>query len=207
MMLFPITELLDEERCYEYLLDLLHPEGLSCPCGTTLPVEQAPHDWKRAPVVKYKCRSCGKVFHLFTNTILSGTHYPCSTLVMILRGIVRGDSTLHISQELDIDYGTLLKRRHALMSLAFLNQQSTQLNDTEVESDEMFQNAGEKGDPHLEEDDPPRRRANKRKGKGTFFNDRPPILGSVGRESGEVRLIVCHDTKQSTIQPEVEKKH
>jgi len=39
-------------------------------------------------------------------------------------------------------------------------------------------------------DDPPRRRANSRRGHGTFESDRPPIAGVVGRESGEVRLDV-----------------
>jgi hypothetical protein len=34
------------------------------------------------------------------------------------------------------------------------------LPDQETESDEMFQNAGEKGEKHTDPDDPPRRRAN-----------------------------------------------
>ena len=54
----------------------------------------------------------------------------------------------------------------------------------------MYQNAGEKGIPHADPADPPRRRANSRRGHGTFANDRPPIAGVVGRESGEVRLEV-----------------
>ena len=35
-------------------------------------------------------------------------------------------------------------------------------------------------------------------------NDRPPILGVLGRESGKIRLTVCEDTKQKTLQPQVE---
>ena len=35
-------------------------------------------------------------------------------------------------------------------------------------------------------------------------NDRPPVAGTVGRESGQARLSVCDDTKQSTIQPRAE---
>ena len=49
---------------------------------------------------------------------------------------------------------------------------------------------GKKGIPHIDPDDPPRRRANSRRGHGTFDTDRPPIAGVVGRESGEVRLDV-----------------
>jgi ISXO2-like transposase domain len=59
-----------------------------------------------------------------------------------------------------------------------------------VEADEVHQNAGEKGIEHLDPDDQPRRRANGRRGRGTFANDRPPVAGMVGRESGEIRLEV-----------------
>jgi transposase len=37
-------------------------------------------------------------------------------------------------------------------------------------------------------------------------NDRPPIQGVVGRASGEIRLTVCDDARQATVQPEVEAK-
>jgi hypothetical protein len=40
---------------------------------------------------------------------------------------------------------------------------------------------------HPDPADPPRRRANRRRGNGTSANDRPPIAGVVGRESGEFR--------------------
>jgi transposase-like protein len=49
---------------------------------------------------------------------------------------------------------------------------------------------GKKGIPHRDPDDPPRRRANKARGHGTFDNDRPPVFGTVGRDSGQVRLRV-----------------
>ena len=80
----------------------------------------------------------------------------------------------------------------------------TKLPDQETESDEMFQNAGEKGVKHNDPNDPPRRRANNDRGLGTMENDRPPIHGVVGRESGQIRLTVCDNTQQKTIQPKVE---
>jgi transposase-like protein len=58
---------------------------------------------------------------------------------------------------------------------------------------------GKKGKPHRDPDDPPRRRANKRRGKGTYENDRPPIIGIVGRETGKVRLRMIHNTTQETL--------
>jgi transposase-like protein len=58
---------------------------------------------------------------------------------------------------------------------------------------------GKKGDEHFDLTDPPRRRANKRRGRGTYANDRPPIVGTVGRESGQVRLRVAPDTTGKTL--------
>ena len=62
---------------------------------------------------------------------------------------------------------------------------------------------GKKGDKHLNPDDPPRCRANKRRGRGTYANDRPPIVGTVGRQSGQVRLRVVKDTTGKTLEAHV----
>lgn len=69
----------------------------------------------------------------------------------------------------------------------------------------MFQNAGEKGPAQQISADPPRQRANNRRGLGTMLTDRPPIQGVVGRTSGQIRLTVCENTQQQTIQPKVER--
>ena len=164
MIEFPLTDLLDEERCYQFLLNCLHPDGFCCPHGHQLPKDQSPHDRKRYPIVKYRCRDCGAVFNIFSGTLLSGIGHDCCTIVMILRGFAQGVPTLHLSKELQLDYGTLLEWRHRLQELAFENRVVSALPDSIQEADEMFQNAGEKGTPHLDPDDPPRRRANKKRG-------------------------------------------
>jgi len=48
----------------------------------------------------------------------------------------------------------------------------------------MYQNAGEKGDPHRDPDDPPRRRANKFNGHGTYDNGNRSAPNSIGQEFG-----------------------
>jgi len=48
MLRFPLDGLLDEQACYDFLLRLLHPDGLHCPRGHQLGADQAPHrrpDW------------------------------------------------------------------------------------------------------------------------------------------------------------------
>jgi transposase-like protein len=62
---------------------------------------------------------------------------------------------------------------------------------------------GKKGERHADPSDPPRYRANKRRGHGTYDNDRPPIVGTVGRESGQVRLRVVQHTDRKTLEKHV----
>lgn len=206
MIRFPITDLLDEQECYHWLLGILHPEGLGCPHGHPLPASQSPHMRDRAPVLDYRCRDCGSVFNLFTGTVWVGTHYPCTKMALILRGFTQGTPTLQLADEWECDYGTLLNYRHEMQAAALLGRDLSPLTDPVTEGDELFQNAGEQGDLHDDPADPPRRRANKHRGRGTMENDRPPIQGVVGRVSGPIRLTVCEDTRQVTVQPEVEAK-
>lgn len=178
------------------------PRWLEVPCRSpATPRSSAPRS-ASGPILDYKCRICGRVFNIFTNTIWKGTHYSCATIVMIIRGIVQGIPTLQLAEELGLDYGTLLGWRHRIQRLGLEHLPTEPLPDEETEADEMFQNAGEKGYRHPDPNDPPRRRANKRRGRGTAENDRVPILGVVGRRSGQVRLTVCDNTQQATISPE-----
>jgi transposase len=205
MIIFSINESLDAQKCYDYLLKMLHPHGLHCPEGHPLPQNQAPHDRHRDPIFDYKCQICGKVYNIFTGTKFTGIRYPCTTIVLIIRGIFQGVTTKHLAEELGINRPHLLKLRHKIQKFVQESLSDSPLTDKETESDEMFQNAGEKGFRHDDPEDPPRRRANKHRGIGTMENDRPPILGVVGRESRQIRLTVCDNTRQATIQPQVEK--
>lgn len=205
MIRFSLHELLCPQKSYDLLLDVLHPTGLVCPHGHPLPPNQAPHDRHRAPLVDYRCRQCGAVFNLFTDTIWEKSRLTCDKIVPILQGVAQGKPTLQLADELNLDYSWLLKRRHQLQAQAqSALPRDTALPDAVTEADEMFQNAGEKGEKHDDPADPPRRRANKRRGRGTMDNDRPPILGVVGHTTGRIRLTVCDNTKQETIQPQVE---
>lgn len=80
----------------------------------------------------------------------------------------------------------------------------SRLQDEVTEADELDQHAGDKGLQQADPDDPPRRRAHKVRGHGTWDNDRPPMAGVVGRESGEMRVAVCRHSDRQTLQPCVE---
>lgn len=73
MIRFSITDLLSEQECHDFLLKILHPEGLRCKNGHPLANGQQPHMSDRAPVVDYRCQTCGAVFNLFTGKVWAGT--------------------------------------------------------------------------------------------------------------------------------------
>jgi len=121
MIGFALTPMLDEEACYNYLVEALHPNGLRCPLDHPLPKDQAPHRKVRAPVMDYRCRQCGKVFNAFTGTVWSKTKYRPSIIVQILKGIAQGTPTQHLAWELKIDRSTLTGRRHQIQALLQAN--------------------------------------------------------------------------------------
>jgi len=186
---FPIIDLMDQDACYDKLVGLLHPDGLICPSCRTDDHTHV-HRRHRAPVLDFRCTACRRVFNAFTGTPLAGTHRTPAQVMLILRGFAQGVPTAQLARELGCDRKHLLELRRLMQGDAERWLDRNPLGDDVVEGDEMYQNAGEEGIEHPDPDDPPRSRANKRRGHGTFANDRPPVAGVVGRESGEIRLEV-----------------
>lgn len=140
---FPIGDLMDELACYEFLVGLLHPDGLACPhCGD--PDHLKVHRRDRAPILAYRCTACRRISTAFTGTVLQGTKRRPIDLVLILRGIAQGVSTARLARELGCSRPELLEFRHRLQELGFEGLDRTPLADAAIESDEMYQNAGEK---------------------------------------------------------------
>src|SRR6478672_3221576 len=140
---FPIADLMDETACYDFLVDLLHPDGLACPrCGDRDGLRV--HRRDRAPILVYRCTGCRRIFNAFTGTTLGGTKRRPIELVLILRGLAQGASTARLARELGCSRPELLEFRHRLQELAFEGLDRTPLADAEVEAGEMYQNAGEK---------------------------------------------------------------
>jgi hypothetical protein len=185
----PIPDLMGQDACYAKLLGLLHPTGLACPscqAGEHLRV----HRRHRAPALDHRGTACGRVFNAFTGTGLEGTHRRPAEILLILRGFAQGVPAAQRARELGCDRKHLLELRRRMQADAERWLDRNPLGDAVVEADEMDQNAGEKGIEHPDPEDPPRRRADGRRGHGGVAHDRPPVAGVVGRESGQVRLEV-----------------
>jgi DNA-directed RNA polymerase subunit RPC12/RpoP len=54
---FPINDLMDENACYQFLVDLFHPQGLRCPRCQTQDGLRIQHFY-RQPVLNYRCTHC-----------------------------------------------------------------------------------------------------------------------------------------------------
>lgn len=65
-------------------------------------------------------------------------------VVLLMRGFCKGESTKVLSAELRLNYKTVLALRHEVQANAEMAQTETPLPDPCTETDEMFQNAGEK---------------------------------------------------------------
>lgn len=142
---FPIAEFMDEDACYQKIVAVLHPDGLACPRCRSRDGFRV-HRRTRDPVLDYRC-SCGRVFNAFTETVFHKTHRRPSEILLILRGIAQGTTTARLARELNRHRQHLLRLRHRLQEQALKAADPLPLDDTEVEADEMYQNAGEKRHP------------------------------------------------------------
>lgn len=143
VMDFPLSTLMDEQACYDKLIQTLHPQGLVCPrCRSA---KLGVHRRHRAPVLDYQCGACGRVFNAFTGSALEGTPRSPAQVMLILRGFAQGVSTAQLARELNASRGHLLDLRHECQAAGLAAQKDDQpLPDAVTEADEMYQNAGEK---------------------------------------------------------------
>jgi transposase len=197
MIDFPIVELMNEQECLKWLMEHLHPEGLKCPrCGSG----ERRVSKRIGALDGYRCLACDRYHTIFSGTVFEKTRQRPSTIVLILRGVAKGEPTARLSRELDIGRPRLHEIRRRLQANVADTAPEGVLKEERFEADELFQNAGKKGEPHTDPADPPRRRANKRTGHGTYETDRPPIFSVVGRESGTTRYFVRERTDAETCQ-------
>jgi transposase-like protein len=141
MIDFPIDELMDDSICTLWLERHLHPQGLACPyCGScTRRLFRA-----QGHFPAYRCRACDGYYTLLTRTVFAKTRQRPATLVLLLRGIAKGESTARLAREL----GVSRKQLHTLRQRMQANLNETAPTDvmpgTAFEADARYQNAGEK---------------------------------------------------------------
>jgi transposase-like protein len=141
MIDFPIDELLDDSVCTIWLERHLHPEGLKCPhCGS---LERRLFR-QQGHFPAYRCRLCDGYYTLLTGTVFAKTHQPPATLVLLLRGIAKGEPTARLARELGLSRKQLHTLRQRIQTNVNVSAPTTVMTGTAFEADELYQNAGEK---------------------------------------------------------------
>jgi transposase-like protein len=144
MIDFPIGELLDNSTCLIWLERHLHAEGLTCPhCGS--PKRRLFREQGYFPA--YRCQACDGYYTLLTGTVFAKTRQQPATLVLLLRGIAKGEPTARLARELGVSRKQLHTLRQRIQANLNLTAPTEVMTGTAFEADELYQNAGEKKHP------------------------------------------------------------
>lgn len=144
-MEFPITNLLSGEQSEQWLMEHFHPEGLKCPyCQSPVAGASVFRITRKSELKVYRCKDCQSIYNLYTGTVFQQRQIRPQQAVLLIRGVLKGEPSDLLARELELNYGTVLQLRRKLQDNAKLLQSKDPLPDFEAESDELFQNAGEK---------------------------------------------------------------
>jgi len=142
---FPIVDLLDDDLSTLWLLKYFHPEGLKCPhCGKGVEEAREFRKTKKSQVTVYRCNGCQGIYNLYSGTVFEWKYFRPAQAVLLLRGICKGEPAAAIAREIGVSRQTVHEMRKAIQANAERMQPQSPLSDQRTETDEMFQNAGEK---------------------------------------------------------------
>jgi transposase-like protein len=131
--------------CLDWIEDYFHPEGMKCPhCGADMRQARWFRRTKRSDLPVYRCQKCRGIFNVYSGTVFEGRHFTPEKTVLFMQGVLQGKPTAQLARELRISRTTATEVRQDLQVNTQQRQNQEPLNDLEVETDEMFQNAGEK---------------------------------------------------------------
>ena len=123
-----------------------HPEGVKCPpCGAGLEQSLWFRRTKRSDLLDiYRCRVCKGIYNVYSGTAFERRSFTPEQTVLFIREVWQGKPTAQLARELGSSRTTATDIRYRLQVSAEREQPQKALTDLEVETDEMFQNAGEK---------------------------------------------------------------
>jgi transposase-like protein len=142
---FPIVELFDDDLSAVWLLKYFHQGDLRCPhCGRSVEEAREFRRTKRSQLTVYRCQGCQGIYNLYSGTVFEGKHFRPAQAILLLRGACKGEPTATIAREIGVTRQTVHEARKSIQANAERLQPEEPLPDQQTETDEMFQNAGEK---------------------------------------------------------------
>lgn len=137
----PITDLFDDSLCLLWLERHLHPTGFICPaCGSANRRQFRQQGFYAA----YRCRVCDHYYTLLSGTVFAGSRQRPATLVLLLRGISKGESTARLARELHLSRQTVHTLRQRIQTNINDTAPTGVMDGQTFEVDEIYQNAGKK---------------------------------------------------------------
>jgi transposase-like protein len=141
MIDFPITELLSDAECTRWLEAYLHPAGLVCAhCGSA----ERRLFRARGYFPAYRCLDCDGYYTLLSDTVFEKTRQRPATLVLLLRGIAKGESSARLARELGMGRKRVMQLRQRIQNNLYETLPTAVMEGQTFEADEVYQNAGEK---------------------------------------------------------------
>lgn len=141
---FPIVDLFDDDLSATWLLKYFHQNELKCPhCGRSVKEARVFRVTKKSRLTVYRC-ACQGIYNVYSGTGFEGKHLRPAQAILLLRGICKGEPTAAIAREIGLSRQTVHELRKVLQAKAERLQPDDALPDVQTETDEMFQNAGEK---------------------------------------------------------------
>lgn len=124
-----------------WLEQQLHPQGFVCPpCGSSERRVFRAQGYFAA----YRCRACDGYYTLLSGTVFEKTRQRPATLVLLLRGIAKGESSARLARELGLGRKRVMQRRQRIQTNLYETLPNQRLDGQTFEADELYQNAGEK---------------------------------------------------------------
>lgn len=142
---FPIVDLIDDEMGTDWVQKHFHPHGLKCPhCQAGMGNGRAFRRTRSSGLTVYRCRRCAGTYNLYSGTVFEGRRLRPAQVVLLLRGLCKGEPAAVLARELGLNRQTVHELRRVLHANGERLQPDTPLSDERSETDELFQNAGEK---------------------------------------------------------------
>jgi transposase-like protein len=136
MIDFALDGLFDESACVSWLETHLHPGGLKCPhCGNG----ERRIAKRNQAFVGYRCKQCDHYHTILSGTAFEKTRQKPSTLVLLLRGVSKGETTSRLSWELGICRKQMTTIRQRLQANLYdCLPENVLENETAFEADELY---------------------------------------------------------------------
>jgi transposase-like protein len=110
---------------------------------------------QRGHFTGYRCKDCDRYYTLLSGTTFAKTRRSPAQLVLLLRGIAKGEPTARLARELACSRKQVHTLRQRVQQNLCERQPTEVLPGRVFEADELYQNAGENSTPHPDPADPP----------------------------------------------------